>query len=78
MVAIPALSRCTIPDSTNTSASWAIISPKKVILLEKTNIITRRSIRCKPRDKRRQQQADRHPAVHLRHVSLQAGTALHY
>ncbi|GFM45560.1 hypothetical protein MAKP2_18620 [Klebsiella pneumoniae subsp. pneumoniae] len=40
MVAIPALSRCTIPDSTNTSASWAIISPKKVILLEKTNIIT--------------------------------------
>ncbi|MNJ81867.1 hypothetical protein D3C77_808980 [compost metagenome] len=37
---MPALRRCTIPESTKTSASWAMISPKKVILLEKTNIIT--------------------------------------
>jgi len=40
VVAIPALSLCTSPDRTNTSTSWAMIRPKKVILLEKTNIIT--------------------------------------
>ena len=37
---MPELSLCTSPESTNTSPSWAMIRPKKVILLEKTNIIT--------------------------------------
>ena len=48
----PTQSDSTIPDRTKTSASCAIISPKKVILLEKTNIITAGVLRCIPRDKR--------------------------
>jgi hypothetical protein len=38
-----------------------------------------RRIRRIPRDKRGKQQANRHPAVHLSHIRLQAATGLlHY